>query len=54
MPTFLNYGKKMLKNDFNGEDGFTLSGGIKDAGHIRRLACVPSRALEIIRWPLSF
>lgn len=30
-PAFTNYGKKLLKNDFNGEEGFTLDGGIKDA-----------------------
>lgn len=34
----MTYAKKILKNDFNGEDGFTLKGGIKDASHIRRLA----------------
>ncbi|KAL7417916.1 6-phosphogluconate dehydrogenase [Mrakia frigida] len=37
-PSFLTYGKKMLKNDYNGQDGFTLAGGIKDAAHIRKLA----------------
>jgi hypothetical protein len=30
-PAFTSYGKKFLKNDFNGEEGFTLDGGIKDA-----------------------
>ncbi|CED83286.1 related to 2-hydroxy-3-oxopropionate reductase [Phaffia rhodozyma] len=37
-PSFLTYGKKILKNEYSGEDGFSLQGGIKDAGHIRRLA----------------
>lgn len=37
-PAILTYAKKIYKNDFNGEDGFTLKGGIKDASLIRKLA----------------
>lgn len=29
---------QILNNQFDGQNGFTLSGGIKDASHIRRLA----------------
>ncbi|CEQ41398.1 SPOSA6832_03119 [Sporobolomyces salmonicolor] len=32
------HGKKILDNNFSGETGFTATGGLKDAGHIRRLA----------------
>lgn len=35
--SFVNYAKKLLKNDFGGEQGFTLDGGIQDASHIRHL-----------------
>jgi len=37
-PSFLAYGKKILNDEFHSDVGFTLSGGIKDASHIRRLA----------------
>ncbi|GAA5874025.1 hypothetical protein JCM5296_001064 [Sporobolomyces johnsonii] len=37
-PSFIGYGKKILDNNFSGETGFTAVGGLKDAGHIRRLA----------------
>ncbi|GAA6007662.1 hypothetical protein JCM11491_003916 [Sporobolomyces phaffii] len=37
-PSFISYGKKILENNFEGETGFTATGGLKDAQHIRRLA----------------
>lgn len=37
-PAFIGYGKKILENNFSGETGFTATGGLKDAQHIRRLA----------------
>lgn len=37
-PSALGYGAKIKNNQFNGQDGFTLNGGIKDCTHIRRLA----------------
>ncbi|GAA6034441.1 hypothetical protein JCM8097_002726 [Rhodosporidiobolus ruineniae] len=37
-PSFTGYGKKILNNTFDGSGGFTLTGGLKDATHIRRLA----------------
>ncbi|KAN0064797.1 hypothetical protein ACQY0O_001854 [Thecaphora frezii] len=36
-PSALGYGKKILTNNFHGENGFTLNGGIKDASHIIKL-----------------
>ncbi|KAF8336454.1 NAD(P)-binding protein [Cantharellus anzutake] len=32
-----SYGSKILNDDFDGTKGFSLAGGLKDAGHIRRL-----------------
>ncbi|GAA6008443.1 hypothetical protein JCM10207_007111 [Rhodosporidiobolus poonsookiae] len=37
-PSFVGYGAKILNNEFDGGRGFTLTGGLKDATHIRRLA----------------
>ncbi|GAA5829479.1 hypothetical protein JCM3766R1_001113 [Sporobolomyces carnicolor] len=37
-PSFIGYGKKILENNFEGETGFTATGGLKDAQHIKRLA----------------
>lgn len=34
----MTYGRKILESNFRGEDGFSLSGGLKDATLIRRLA----------------
>jgi 3-hydroxyisobutyrate dehydrogenase-like beta-hydroxyacid dehydrogenase len=30
-PSILGYGRKMIDNNFKGDGGFTLQGGIKDA-----------------------
>lgn len=37
-PPLLNYARKVRDSNFRGEDGLSLSGGIKDANLIRRLA----------------
>ncbi|GAA5837134.1 hypothetical protein JCM11251_005263 [Rhodosporidiobolus azoricus] len=37
-PSFVGYGGKILNNEFDGSRGFTLTGGLKVADHIRRLA----------------
>ncbi|KAI0783139.1 NAD-P-binding protein [Abortiporus biennis] len=37
-PILVNYGAKMVHDAFDGEKGFAIDGGIKDAAHIRRLA----------------
>ncbi|KZT54131.1 hypothetical protein CALCODRAFT_22767 [Calocera cornea HHB12733] len=36
-PSFIGYGAKILTDDFDGSKGFAIEGGLKDAGHIRRL-----------------
>jgi len=35
---FQNYGKKMQKDTFTTEVGFTVTNALKDVGHMRRLA----------------
>lgn len=47
-PSALGYGKKILENNFQGENGFTLNGGIKDASHIIRLGQSVDCPLPII------
>jgi len=37
-PTIVNYSKKILNDEFDGSKGFAIDGGLKDAGHMRRLA----------------
>jgi len=34
----IGYGKKILNDEFDGTKGFALSGGLKDATHVRKLA----------------
>ncbi|ORY72442.1 hypothetical protein BCR35DRAFT_307738 [Leucosporidium creatinivorum] len=36
--SFIGYGSKITSNNFAGETGFTVEGGLKDANHIRHLA----------------
>ncbi|PPQ77044.1 hypothetical protein CVT25_014861 [Psilocybe cyanescens] len=36
-PSIVNYAKKMMGDHFDGSQGFSIDGGIKDATHIRRL-----------------
>ncbi|RDX46769.1 NAD(P)-binding protein [Lentinus brumalis] len=37
-PPLINYGEKMLHDQFDGSKGFAIDGGLKDSAHIRRLA----------------
>lgn len=37
-PSFIGYGTKIHQNAFEGNTGFTVTGGLKDASHIRKLA----------------
>lgn len=37
-PDALSYGRKIQQNDFQGDTGFTVEGGLKDANHLRHLA----------------
>ncbi|OCH95728.1 NAD-P-binding protein [Obba rivulosa] len=37
-PPLLNYGNKMLHDQFDGSKGFAIDGGIKDSAHIRKLS----------------
>ncbi|EMD42253.1 hypothetical protein CERSUDRAFT_110782 [Gelatoporia subvermispora B] len=37
-PPLLNYGAKMIHDQFDGSKGFAIDGGIKDSAHIRRLS----------------
>jgi hypothetical protein len=36
--SWLNYGDRMLHNNFDGSAGFSIDGGVKDASHMRRLS----------------
>ncbi|KAI0919997.1 hypothetical protein AcW1_002889 [Taiwanofungus camphoratus] len=36
-PPFINYGGRMVRDDFDGTKGFAIDGGLKDANHMRRL-----------------
>lgn len=37
-PSMLGYGAKIMNNEFDASTGFTTTGGLKDATHVRRLA----------------
>ncbi|KAI1126607.1 NAD binding domain of 6-phosphogluconate dehydrogenase-domain-containing protein [Nemania abortiva] len=48
-PAWLNYGKKIRDGTFSGATGFTIPGGMKDAGLIRRLGketATPTPAID--------
>ncbi|KAI0544060.1 NAD binding domain of 6-phosphogluconate dehydrogenase-domain-containing protein [Xylaria curta] len=47
-PAWLNYGKKIRDGAFSGTSGFTIPGGMKDAGFIRRLGAETSTSTPII------
>ncbi|KIK70599.1 hypothetical protein GYMLUDRAFT_282513 [Collybiopsis luxurians FD-317 M1] len=36
-PSLIGHSERMARDDYNGVDGFSLEGGIKDASHVRRL-----------------
>lgn len=37
-PPLINYGEKMVQDNFDGSKGFAIDGGLKDSAHIRKLA----------------
>jgi len=47
-PPIEGYGNKILNDEFDGTKGFSLEGGLKDAGHIRRLALEHNSPLPTI------
>ncbi|KAI0438678.1 NAD binding domain of 6-phosphogluconate dehydrogenase-domain-containing protein [Xylaria telfairii] len=47
-PAWLNYGKKIRDGAFSGTSGFTIPGGMKDAGFIRRLGAETSTPTPIV------
>jgi len=47
-PGLMGYADRMMRDDFNGVDGFSLEGGIKDASHVRRLTAQYGAPMPII------
>ncbi|KAJ4472579.1 NAD(P)-binding protein [Lentinula edodes] len=47
-PGLMGYADRMARDDYNGEDGFSLEGGIKDASHIRHLTAKYSAPMPMI------
>ncbi|GAW17791.1 hypothetical protein ANO14919_072580 [Xylariales sp. No.14919] len=47
-PAWQNYGRKIRDGAFSGSSGFTILGGMKDAGFIRRLGAETSTPTPII------
>ncbi|KAI0423475.1 NAD binding domain of 6-phosphogluconate dehydrogenase-domain-containing protein [Xylaria sp. FL1042] len=47
-PAWLNYGKKIRDGAFSGAMGFTIPGGMKDAGFIRRLGAETATPSPVI------
>jgi len=45
---FLNYGPKMINDDFDGSKGFAIEGGLKDSTHIRRLTTMCNSPMPIV------
>jgi len=48
VPFLVNYSKKMLNDSFDGNEGFHLQGGIKDANHILQLSVDSNSPMPII------
>lgn len=48
IPLFANYSKKMLNDSFDGNEGFHLEGGLKDANHIIQLSQDSNSPMPII------
>ncbi|EUC56606.1 6-phosphogluconate dehydrogenase NAD-binding domain protein, partial [Rhizoctonia solani AG-3 Rhs1AP] len=48
VPMLINYSKKMLNDSFDGNQGFHLEGGLKDANHILGLAQDSNSPMPII------
>ncbi|KAG8724726.1 hypothetical protein FRC09_015199 [Ceratobasidium sp. 395] len=48
VPLLINYSKKMLNDSFDGNQGFHLEGGLKDANHILQLSQDSNSPMPII------
>ncbi|QRW09326.1 NAD binding domain of 6-phosphogluconate dehydrogenase [Ceratobasidium sp. AG-Ba] len=48
VPLLINYSKKMLNDSFDGNQGFHLEGGLKDANHILRLSQDSNSPMPVI------
>jgi len=47
-PGLMGYSDRMCRDDYDGVDGFSLEGGIKDASHIRRLTAQYNAPMPVI------
>ncbi|KAI0275266.1 NAD-P-binding protein [Gloeopeniophorella convolvens] len=47
-PLWLSYGDRMLKGNFNGNGGFSIDGGVKDATHIRHLTAEHNSPMPVV------
>ncbi|KAI0316930.1 NAD-P-binding protein [Amylostereum chailletii] len=47
-PPMLNYGNKMLNRQFDGNKGFAIDNGIKDASHIHRLTTEVNAPMPVV------
>ncbi|KAK4050930.1 hypothetical protein OIO90_004906 [Microbotryomycetes sp. JL221] len=47
-PSAIGYGNKMVSNHFQGETGFTVEGGLKDAKHLQQLASNVNATVPVI------
>ncbi|PCH34285.1 hypothetical protein WOLCODRAFT_22575 [Wolfiporia cocos MD-104 SS10] len=47
-PPFINYGRKMVTDEFDGLKGFAIDGGLKDANHIRRLVTELNSPMPVV------
>ena len=48
VPFFIDYSRKMLHDSFDGNEGFHLEGGLKDANHILQLAQDSNSPMPVI------
>ncbi|SCV67709.1 BQ2448_5320 [Microbotryum intermedium] len=47
-PSWIGYGTKIATNSFEGDSGFTVEGGLKDANHLRHLAASVDATIPVI------
>ncbi|KAI0931630.1 hypothetical protein AcV7_001037 [Taiwanofungus camphoratus] len=47
-PPFINYGAKMVNDQFDGTKGFAIEGGLKDANHIRNLVTELNAPMPVV------
>lgn len=45
---FINYGAKMVNDQFDGTKGFAIEGGLKDANHIRNLVTELNAPMPVV------